>query len=154
MNDAILDTKRRRLRVLEEQKAQFGNLCPPHIITEIEDLQREIAELTGSLGVAALPRPPQPDFVHPYPLQSNFTGRVAERNVLTEWLSHGTQPVLALIAIGGMGKSALTWVWVQKDVLGLTLPGATTELPEVSAACRVDDECRPEGVLWWSFYET
>ncbi len=81
------------------------------------------------------PGPPEPDFVHPYPLQEHFTGRERERGMLTEWFTRDGPPVLALVAIGGMGKSALAWVWVNRD-----LPA----LPESS---------RPEGVLWWSFYE-
>ena len=81
-----------------------------------------------------LPLPPQPYFAHPYPLQQNFTGRVRERRMLTEWLQRGSN-VLSLSAIGGMGKSALTWFWVQNDL---------RELKETA---------RPEGILWWSFYE-
>ena len=82
---SILPTKQARLRVLEQQATEFGNLCPPHIITEIDQLRREIADLDGSATRAGLPRPPQPDFAHPYPIQSGFTGRVAERTMLTGW---------------------------------------------------------------------
>jgi len=95
---------------------------------------------------------PPPDLVHPYPLQPNFTGRVSERKMLAQWLA-GNQPVLALTAIGGMGKSALAWVWVQRDVLGFPLPGSSPEPPETANACRVREDARPGGVLWWSFYE-
>ena len=84
--------------------------------------------LGGSATHAGLLRPPQPDFAHPYPIQSGFTGRVAERKMLTSWLHSGRQPILALIAIGGMGKSALSWAWLQRDVLGQPLLGAT-DLP-------------------------
>jgi hypothetical protein len=98
---------------------------------------------------AFLPLPPQPNFVHPYPLQRNFTGRVRERRMLTEWLRRGSS-VLSLAAIGGMGKSALTWAWVQRDLLGLPLPGISADGSE---DCRVSEPVRPEGVLWWSFYE-
>jgi len=96
-----------------------------------------------------LPLPPQPYFAHPYPLQENFTGRLRERRMLTEWLTGG-QNVLSLVAIGGMGKSALTWAWLQRDVLGLPLPGVSEN---DGGDCRVPDTDRPEGVLWWSFYE-
>jgi tetratricopeptide (TPR) repeat protein/transcriptional regulator with XRE-family HTH domain len=82
-----------------------------------------------------MPLPPQPYFAHPYPLQKNFTGRVHERQRLTEWLTEDKRPVLALVALGGMGKSSLAWAWLQQDIL--SLPEAT----------------RPHGVLWWSFYE-
>jgi hypothetical protein len=153
-DDAILREKQRRLRELQKQQARSGVDTPPQITTEIEDLVVEIADLGGSAARAGLPRPPQPDFAHPYPIQSGFTGRVAERTMLTGWLSTSAQPVLAVIGIGGMGKSALTWAWLQRDVLGLPLPGATEDAPAVTAVCRMPDAARPEGVLWWSFYET
>ena len=63
-----------------------------------------------------LPYPPQPHFAHPYPMQENFTGRVSERSMLTEWLSGGERSVMAMVAIGGMGKSALAWAWLQRDL--------------------------------------
>ncbi len=133
-----------------------------------EDLARRIVqsirnweqEHTASQQPAARQRsqagvilPPQPYFAHPYPLQPNFTGRVTERTMLTEWLTRGNEPVFALTAIGGMGKSALTWAWVQRDVLGLPLLGAPDEPAKTADACRVPEDSRPEGVLWWSFYE-
>lgn len=99
---------------------------------------------------AFLPFPPQPYFAHPYPLQENFTGRLKERRMLTEWLTSGTN-VLSICAIGGMGKSALTWAWLQRDVLGLPLPGSSE--PETDSP-RLPDSARPEGVFWWSFYES
>ncbi len=74
--------------------------------------------------------------------------------MLSAWLSSSAQPVLAVIGIGGMGKSALTWAWLQRDVLGLPLPGASPDSPADATACRLPDDARPEGVLWWSFYET
>jgi tetratricopeptide (TPR) repeat protein len=100
-----------------------------------------------------IPLPPQPYFAHPYPLQENFTGRAAWRKMLTGWLASDDRPVFALVAIGGMGKSALTWAWLQRDVLGLPLPGQAPDDPEVAAAHRVPEANRPEGMLWWSFYE-
>jgi tetratricopeptide (TPR) repeat protein len=149
----LLQTKKRRLWKLEEQAARHGPDCPPHITLEIEDLLREIAELEASVKAAAPPLPPQPYFAHPYPLQENFTGRARERKMLTGWLSGGQWPVLALVAMGGMGKSALTWAWLQRDVLGHSLPGLAPDPPEVVEPCRVPEARRPEGVLWWSFYE-
>jgi transcriptional regulator with XRE-family HTH domain len=82
-----------------------------------------------------MPFPPHPYFAHPYALQQNFIGRAHERTMLTEWLTKGTQPLLVLVAFGGMGKSALAWTWLQQDVMCL-LEGT-----------------HPVGVLWWSFYE-
>jgi len=79
----------------------------------------------------AIPRLPHPHFSRRYPLQANFTGRLAERQMLTDWLIHGQQPILALVAIGGMGKSSLAWYWLQNDI----------------------DLTSLDGVLWWSFEE-
>jgi tetratricopeptide (TPR) repeat protein len=75
-----------------------------------------------------------PNLVHPYALQANFTGRAKERAELTAWLADDKHPIYALVAMGGMGKSALAWYWIQHDLL----PAAPAEL---------------DGVMWWSFYE-
>ena len=99
------------------------------------------------------PAPLTPHFAHAYPLQPNFTGRVKERKRLTEWLTQDDQPVLALVAFGGMGKSALAWAWLLRDVLGLPLPGAVADSAKDAEACRVPENVRPEGAFWWSFYE-
>jgi hypothetical protein len=42
---ALIEIKQRRLAILVEQRAQKGYNAPPELIMEIEDLQREIAEL-------------------------------------------------------------------------------------------------------------
>jgi tetratricopeptide (TPR) repeat protein len=78
-----------------------------------------------------IPSPPYPYFAHPYALQSNFTGRTAERQNLTEWLQSDIRSVLTLVAVGGMGKSSLVWYWLQNDI----------------------DLSRWDAILWWSFYE-
>jgi len=129
-----------------------------HTFTSPDDLAAQITQAIhdwrnssekSSKAGSFLPLPPQPYFAHPYPLQENFTGRLREREMLTEWLTGGWN-VLSLVAIGGMGKSALTWAWLQRDVLGLPLPGVAES---DAGECRVPDAARPEGVLWWSFYE-
>lgn len=82
----------------------------------------------------AVPRIPAPYLAHPYPLQRNFTGRLKERAMLTEWVQDSSgAPMLSLIGMGGMGKSALTWFWLRED------------LPEEKVDFR--------GAIWWSFYE-
>ncbi len=94
--------------------------------------------------------PPEPDLVHPYPLQPNFTGRIAERKWLTEWFTADSHPVCVVEAIGGMGKSALAWYWLHADVLGKPPAGYSKADQE---NLRVPQDRRPEGVLFWSFYE-
>ncbi len=98
-------------------------------------------------------KPPEPYFAHPYPLQEHFTGRVGERQMLTDWLTDNNHAVLGLIAIGGMGKSSVAWVWLHRDVLDLPVPGLSQDAPEGADACRLPDDARPEGAMWWSFYE-
>lgn len=48
----ILRAKERRLEVLELQQAQHGTQTPPHIVTEVADLRKEIAQLVAQLDAA------------------------------------------------------------------------------------------------------
>ncbi len=105
--------------------------------TDSANWDSELARIINSIRPAA--KPPddatiQPNLVHPYPLQANFTGRVDERKELTAWLADDGHPICMLVAMGGMGKSALAWYWVKNDVL----PSSDAKL---------------DGVMWWSFYE-
>jgi tetratricopeptide (TPR) repeat protein len=70
--------------------------------------------------------------IHKYPLQANFTGRLRERQLLSDWLDRDKDnPLFLLRALGGFGKSALVWHWLINDV----------------------DPTQWTKVLWWSFYE-
>ena len=75
----------------------------------------------------------KPYFAHAYIQPHNFVGRRAELSALDEW---GQSPdvVLLVKAIGGVGKSALTWEWVRRQA-------------ELAAG-------RYTGMMWWSFYES
>ncbi len=69
---------------------------------------------------------------HPYPMPPNFTGRIAERAMLTQWLNDDSENRLFILrALGGFGKSALTWHWLTHDVN----PETWTK------------------IVFWSFYE-
>jgi len=69
---------------------------------------------------------------HPYGLPKDFTGRVDERKMLTDWLENDhEEPLFVLRALGGFGKSALSWYWLLHDV----------------------EKAKWTRVLWWSFYE-
>jgi tetratricopeptide (TPR) repeat protein len=69
---------------------------------------------------------------HPYPMPPSFTGRLTERKMLVDWLQRDTENRLfILIALGGFGKSALSWYWLTHDVSAKNWPK----------------------VVWWSFYE-
>jgi tetratricopeptide (TPR) repeat protein len=82
--------------------------------------------------VATVPHPPDLYAVPPYTLTNTFVGRRAELAELDAWAT-STDRVLVVEAIGGMGKSALTWEWVQQH--------AETHVPGLA------------GRVWWSFYE-
>jgi len=73
--------------------------------------------------------------------------------MLTDWLLGNNHSVLSLISIGGMGKTALSWVWALQDVLGFSLSGTEHEATEASNDHHVSELTRPMGVMWWSFYE-
>lgn len=106
-----------------------------------EELARVVASIRDGQTVEQArveTKAPTQHLVHPYPLQANFTGRTQERDELSVWFADDARPVCALVAMGGMGKSALAWVWVKNDVLVEPRPGAA---PPV------------DGVMWWSFYE-
>ncbi len=106
--------------------------------TDGADLTLAWRQLLTALGAAPAPAPPaepkrgQWFLAHPYPMPPNFTGRVAEREMLTRWLSADeAHPLLSVRALGGFGKSALTWHWLTHDVVPAQWPR----------------------VVWWSFYE-
>jgi tetratricopeptide (TPR) repeat protein len=86
-------------------------------------------------GSSAEPTPelnPLWHLAHPYPMPPNFTGRVAERAMLTHWLNEDAENHLFIIrALGGFGKSALSWHWLTHDV----------------------DSTQWTKLVWWSFYE-
>jgi hypothetical protein len=41
----LLEIHKRRLQILEEQKAKLGNFVPPHMVLDIEDTKRIIADI-------------------------------------------------------------------------------------------------------------
>jgi len=68
----------------------------------------------------------------PYVEKQGFAGRVAELALIDQW-STGGEAMLLFQAIGGMGKSMLTWHWVKNRA-----PRVRTDWA---------------GQLWYSFYE-
>ncbi len=105
--------------------------------------QHRISDLTNLHSLVALdiPEAPKPYIAHPYTLlqTSQLVGRNDELNLLTDWVAKPRSPIyqahiLNIVAIGGMGKSALTWKWFN-DIAPL--------------------EMKPlAGQMWWSFYES
>jgi len=78
-----------------------------------------------------LPQPPELYASPTYTLTTEFIGRNNELRLIDEWAT-SDDPVMIVEAIGGMGKSAVTWQWVQT---------------------RSQDVFEPDGIIWWSFYE-
>ena len=65
--------------------------------------------------------------------RTDLYGREQELALLDDWFHRDlAQPLLAVIGLGGQGKSALTWQW-QKQLQA--------------------DKLAPPLVVWWSFYE-
>ena len=102
---------------------------------ELDIAWKQVFRAFGIVEVEAVPpqdyTPQQWFLAHPYGMPPYFTGRVAERQLLSNWLNQGPQPLLVLRALGGFGKSALTWHWLLHDVVEQDWPV----------------------VVWWSFYE-
>lgn len=78
----------------------------------------------------ALPHPPELYIPHPYILTQTFFGRREELKNLDDW-AESTDTTLIVEAIGGIGKSALTWEWFNTRSKG-----------------------HFDAMLWWSFYES
>ena len=106
------------------------------------ELVSKISALPQELHpVSDIPAPPESYVAHPYTLlQSHrLVGRRKELNLLTDWVTKSdaelySAHILSFVAIGGMGKSALTWKWFN-DV-------APEEMKTLA------------GRMWWSFYES
>jgi hypothetical protein len=112
-----------------------------------KEFQAERSEDAVATAAAALhrrssiPAPPEPYVAHPYTLlqSRDLVGRQAELNALTDWVANPaslafTARVFCFVAIGGVGKSALTWKWFNQI--------APNEMKPLA------------GRLWWSFYES
>ncbi|MDX6269916.1 MAG: hypothetical protein QOD28_1139 [Acidobacteriota bacterium] len=110
-----------------------------HVINSLSKLRQP--DLNTFHYVSDIPAPPEPFIAHPYTLLQThrLVGRQPELNLLTDWVARPDSPVyrahiLNVVAIGGLGKSALTWKWFN-DI--------------------APQEMRPlAGRLWWSFYES
>jgi tetratricopeptide (TPR) repeat protein len=123
-----------------------------HAIHSLEALRKQMRKAKGGgpepiqlHPLSIIPRPPEPYIAHPYALlqTGKLVGRQAELTTLTDWITGQGDfervALLAVVAMGGMGKSALTWHWFQ-----------TVADQEWPAARRG----KLEGRLWWSFYES
>ena len=103
------------------------------------------SDVTAFHYVSDIPAPPEAYIAHPYTLlqSKRLIGRQAELNLLTDWVAKPGAEVyqariLNVVAIGGMGKSAVTWEWFN-DI-------APQEMKPVDG--------KAWGRMWWSFYES
>jgi tetratricopeptide (TPR) repeat protein len=147
---------------LETLKARIGEHRVAAFFKSPEDLRAHAVEALTSLSKeldtaetgdavasvvaqlhrrTSIPAPPEPYVAHPYTLLQtrDLVGRQTELNALTDWVADPAAPafsarVFCFVAIGGMGKSALTWKWFNQIA---------------------QNEMKPlAGRLWWSFYES
>lgn len=113
------------------------------VINSISKLPKEEGSEYRFHYVSDIPEPPLPYIAHPYVLSQakSLIGRQAELSLLTDWFTGkkglGGVRIFNVVAIGGMGKSALTWKWFNEI--------APVEQPHPGYLA---------GRMWWSFYES
>jgi tetratricopeptide (TPR) repeat protein len=114
-----------------ELKAQVIQALAPY---------REL-DLTTFHYISDIPAPPEAFIAHPYTLLQvrHLVGRQPELKLLTDWVARRQEQIywtriLNIVAIGGLGKSALTWEWFNEI--------APQEMQPLA------------GRMWWSFYES
>jgi tetratricopeptide (TPR) repeat protein len=142
---------------LEELKARLKKERVVGLFTSADDLKAQViqalvphreSDVTTFHYIADIPKPPEAYIAHPYTLLQTHTliGRQKELKLLTDWITGrelefdelkapaDSVRIMSVVAIGGMGKSALTWKWFN-DV-------APQEMKNLA------------GRMWWSFYES
>jgi tetratricopeptide (TPR) repeat protein len=114
----------------EDLLVALSRLIPAPSPPPVPDEERQASRADGPPG----PAPGAPEFhaMPPYIGSAPFTGRAEDLALLDAWGRSG-DPVMVVEAIGGTGKSALTWEW------------ATTRTEAV-----IDGLA---GRMWWSFYD-
>jgi tetratricopeptide (TPR) repeat protein len=110
-----------------------------HVINSLSQLRQP--DLTTFHYVSDIPAAPEAFIAHPYTLLQThrLVGRQPELNLLIDWVAKPESDIyrariLNIVAIGGLGKSALTWKWFN-DI-------APQEMKPLA------------GRMWWSFYES
>jgi tetratricopeptide (TPR) repeat protein len=133
---------------LPERDALIGLRAAPELIRfgTAEQLRAALINRLAALRdlkleslhyVGAIPTPPEVYIAHPYTLlpSRQMIGRRLQLEVLSDWITERDHKVrlMNVVAIGGMGKSAMTWHWF-------------SEIAPSLADFR--------GRMWWSFYES
>jgi tetratricopeptide (TPR) repeat protein len=130
----------------EDLRAHVINTLSVYKKEEAEKSVKSLSEKAKTASaefhyVGNIPLPPEEYIAHPYTLLQThgLVGRQPELNLLTNWVARPDSDIynahiLSIVAIGGMGKSALTWKWFS-DI-------APQEMKPLA------------GRMWWSFYES
>lgn len=121
----------------DDPRALGGLIYQSLTTPELEDYMAKQEEAQAEL-LKAQPKPAQPKkperppayIPHRYTLTRQFVGRKAELGELDTW-AKSDDSIMIVEAIGGMGKSALTWEWINQQIKAK----------------------RYDGVIWWSCYE-
>ncbi len=103
------------------------------VFVSLHRLQVQLIQPTAVVqGKLALPRPPELYAVPAYILTNTFIGRSSELDRLDAW-ARSSDAIMVVEGIGGLGKSAVTWEWMNNR--------AAAAIPNLA------------GRVWWSFYE-
>ena len=90
--------------------------------------------------------------VSPYLIGADpIYGRTQQREKLTEWYRSAKTSTMVLCGRGGMGKSALAWLWLHHDVMGKSLDGQPADTKSIKRSCQVSDHQKPQNIFWASF---
>jgi tetratricopeptide (TPR) repeat protein len=142
LNERSIKLKHLKERLLKDNIVNFFK-SPIDLRAKVINALSQYRELNevGSHSISSIPIPPKPYFPHVYTLLQthDLIGRQSELALLTKWVASPESdvfqaPVLNLVGIGGMGKSALAWKWFKDFAPQIMKPLA--------------------GQLWWSFYQT
>ncbi len=110
---------------------EFEKKVEMHVEELVVRLLERIVNPIGPEGEGdTLPFRAEPE---PYHLVDRFVGRKTELKELDSWATSKSK-VLVIKAMGGMGKSALLWEWINQ--------------PQ-----HAHDLLKPRGIFWFSFYE-
>jgi tetratricopeptide (TPR) repeat protein len=129
-------------RLKKDRVVGFFN-SPDNLLAQVIQALVEYRQpdLTTFHYISDIPAPPETFIAHPYTLLQThrLVGRQPELNLLTDWVAKPASTIyhariLNIVAVGGLGKSALTWKWFN-DI-------APQEMSPLA------------GRLWWSFYES
>lgn len=103
------------------------------VLVSLQRLQVRLVQPNAIIAASqSLPQPPELYAVPAYILTNQFIGRCSELDRLDTW-AKSSDAIMVIEGIGGLGKSAVTWEWMNNR--------APVAIPNLA------------GRVWWSFYE-